>query len=86
MVDLDIINKVIRKFNTAPRQPKYLNNPKYSHLAERNKEFYLSSAWFKSHWSYSKLQAYFKNMTNDSKRYFPFTDGVNLNRTLSPNA
>lgn len=70
MVDLDIINKVIRKFNTAPRQPKYLNNPKYSHLAERNKEFYLSSAWFKSHWSYSKLQAYFKNMTNDSKRYF----------------
>lgn len=70
MVDIDIINKVIRKFNTAPRQPKYLNNPKYSHLAERNKEFYLSSAWFKSHWSFAKLQAYFKNMVDDTKRYF----------------
>ena len=41
MVDIDIINKVIRKFNTAPRQPKYLNKPEYAHLAERNKEFYL---------------------------------------------
>jgi hypothetical protein len=70
MVDLDIINKVIRKFNTAPRQPKYLNNPKYAHLAERNKEFYLSSAWFKSHWSYEKVKAYCANMVNDEKRYF----------------
>lgn len=70
MVDVDIINKVIRKFNTAPRQPKYLNKPEYAHLVERNKEFYLSSAWFKSHWSFSKLQAYFKNMTDDTKRYF----------------
>lgn len=70
MVDLDIINKVIRKFNTAPRQPKYLNNPKYAHLAERNKEFYLSSAWFKSHWSYEKVKAYCANLVNDEKRYF----------------
>ena len=38
MVDLDIINKVLRKFNTAPRQPKYLNKPEYAHLTERNKE------------------------------------------------
>lgn len=70
MVDVDIINKVIRKFNTAPRQPKYLNNPKYAHLAERNKEFYLSSAWFKSHWSYEKVKAYCANLVNDEKRYF----------------
>ena len=69
-VDLDIINKVIRKFNTAPRQPKYLNKPEYSHLAERNKEFYLSSAWFKSHWSFEKLKAYCANLVNDAKRYF----------------
>ena len=41
MVDLDIINKVLRKFNTAPRQPKYLSKPEYAHLAERNKELYL---------------------------------------------
>lgn len=70
MVDLTTINRVLRKFNTAPRTPKYLDNPKYSHLTERNKEFYLSSAWFKSHWSFNKLQAFFKNMLDDNKRYF----------------
>lgn len=70
MVDLDVINKVIRKFNTAPRQPKYLNKPEYKHLVERNKEFYLSSAWFKSHWSFEKLKAYCANLVNDGKKYF----------------
>lgn len=70
MVDLNVINKVIRKFNTAPRQPKYLNRPEYKHLTERNKEFYLSSAWFKSHWSFEKLKAYCVNLINDEKKYF----------------
>ena len=70
MVDLDIINKVIRKFNTAPRQPKYLNKKEYAHLTERNKELYLSSAWFKSHWSFEKLKAYCANLINDKKKYF----------------
>ena len=70
MVDLDIINKVLRKFNTAPRQPKYLNKPEYAHLIERNKEFYLSSAWMKSHWSWGKAKAYCKNLLDDSKKYF----------------
>lgn len=70
MVDLNIINTVLRKFLTAPRSPKYLDNPKYAHLAERNSEIYMSSAWYKSHWSYSKLQAYFANMLDDTKKYF----------------
>ena len=47
MVDLDTINTVLRRFLTAPRQPNYLNNPKYAHLLERNKELYMSSAWLK---------------------------------------
>lgn len=70
MVDLNTINTVLRKFLTAPRSPGYLNNPKYEHLTERNIEMYMSSAWYKSHWSYSKLQAYFANMLDDTKRYF----------------
>lgn len=70
MVDLNTINTVLRKFLTAPRSPGYLNNPKYSHLIERNIEMYMSSAWYKSHWSFSKLQAYFANMLDDTKRYF----------------
>lgn len=70
MVNLNVINTVLRKFLTAPRSPGYLDNPEYSHLAERNCEIYMSSAWFKSHWSYDKLKAYFANMLDDTKRYF----------------
>ena len=70
MVDLNIINTVLRKFLTAPRTPGYLKDPKYKHLTERNCEMYMSSAWFKSHWSFQKLQAYFANMLDDTKKYF----------------
>lgn len=70
MVDLDTINTVLRRFLTAPRQPNYLNNPKYEHLLERNKEFYMSSAWYKNHWSFEKAKAYTVNMLDDAKKYF----------------
>lgn len=69
MVELDIINKVLRKFLTAPRSPKYLEKPEYAHLLERNKEIYLSSAWYKIHWSWKRFLTYFKAMT-DGKKYF----------------
>lgn len=70
MVPLNIINTVLRKFLTASRDPKFLNKPEYKHLAERNKELYMSSAWFKSHWSYEKAQAYCANLLNDKRKYF----------------
>ncbi|MGG0308437.1 terminase large subunit [Priestia megaterium] len=69
MVDFDIINKVLRKFLTAPRNPRYLSKPEYAHLQERNKEVYLSSCWYKVHWSWNRLLAYYKAMT-DGKSYF----------------
>ena len=70
MVDLDIINKVLRKFLTAPRHPKYLDKDEYSHLTERNKEAYLSSAWFSSHWSFEKVKAYATNFIDEKRKYF----------------
>ena len=70
MVDEDVLNKVIRKFNVAPRQPNYLNKPEYAHMQERNKELYLSSAYFKSSWSWRKVQSYVANFLNDQKKYF----------------
>lgn len=70
MVDLDTINTVLKRFLTAPRQPNYLNNPKYAHLLERNKELYMSSAWYKSHWSFEKAKAYTVNLLDDTKKYF----------------
>lgn len=70
MVDLDTINTVLKRFLTAPRQPNYLNNPKYSHLLERNKEIYMSSAWMKSHWSFEKAKAYTVGLLDETKKYF----------------
>lgn len=69
MVDKEIIDTVIRKFKANPRQPAYLNKPQYKHLAERNIEIYMSSAWYKSHWSWTKLKAYFNAMMK-GKKYF----------------
>lgn len=70
MVDLNIINTVLRRFLTAPRQPGYLSKPEYSHLIERNKEIYASSCWYSSHWMMDKIKAYFINMMSGAKKYF----------------
>lgn len=70
LVDMTILNTVLRKFLTAPRQPKYLNNPKYANMIERNKEIYMSSAWFKSHPSFAKMASFFNNLCSDEKKYF----------------
>lgn len=70
MIDETILNTVLRKFLTSPRQPKYLNRPEYAHLQERNKEIYMSSAYFKSSWSYKKAQGYTLNFFDDSKKYW----------------
>lgn len=69
MIDINILKKVLRRFLATPRQPKYLNNPKYAHLQERNKEIYISSAWYKSHWSWDKFTSATKMMLQ-GKRYF----------------
>lgn len=70
MVDETVINTVLRKFLTSPRQPKYLQNPEYAHMQERNKEIYMSSAYFKSSWAYRKAQSYTLNFFDDTKKYF----------------
>lgn len=69
LVDKDTISTVLRKFKATPRQPKYLNNPKYSHLKERNQEIYMSSAGYKYHWSFNKFKAFFNAMMS-GKKYF----------------
>lgn len=70
LVPLDVITAVLRKFLIAPRQPGYLNKPEYKHLTERNKEIYMSSCWYQSHWSYEKARTYTANLLDDKRKYF----------------
>lgn len=70
LVPLEIITAVLRKFLIAPRQPGYLNKPEYKHLTERNKEIYMSSCWYQSHWSYEKAKTYTANLLDTKRKYF----------------
>ncbi|ASA21830.1 terminase large subunit domain-containing protein [Paenibacillus donghaensis] len=69
MIKKDILNTVLRKFNANPRQPKYLDKPEYKHLQEENKEIYISSAWYKNHWSWDRAVS-FKNAMLQGRNYF----------------
>ena len=69
MIPEKIVDLVLRKFLTSPRHPGYLDKPEYAHLVERNKEIYMSSAYFKSSWAYKKVQSYVLNFLA-GKSYF----------------
>lgn len=74
MVNKEVINTVLRKFLTSPRVPGFLkahlNDPEYQKYKEKNKQIYLTSAYFKSHWSYQQCVDYKNQMLDDSKQYF----------------
>lgn len=75
MIDKKTIDTVLKRFMGTPRQPLYLNKPEYNpndnpDLLENNIEIYMSSAWFRSHWSYEKSEAYTANFIGGRKGYF----------------
>lgn len=76
MINENIVRTVLLPFGTTPRQPGYLQNPRYSFYQEENKELYLSSAWYSDHWSYYRWKDTVKKMLQ-GKDYFacniPFT-------------
>lgn len=73
MVDKKILDTVLRRFMGDPRQPPYLSLPDYKgkeDLLETNIEIYMSSCWFKNHWSYKKSQDYTVNLLGGREGYF----------------
>lgn len=69
MIKKDILDSVLRKFNAAPRKPPYMFKKEYSHLKpQKNKELYISSAWYKSSWAYDKFISY-RNAMCKGKSY-----------------
>lgn len=73
MLDRNTINTVLKRFMGDPRQPAYLSKPEYKNqeeLLEQNIEIYMSSCWFRSHWSFEKSKAYTVNLLGGREGYF----------------
>lgn len=71
-VDELILTSVLKKFLSDPRHPLYLDRDAYKSekYQERNKEVYMSSAWYKSSWGYRKFQDALVGFLDDTKNYF----------------
>ena len=74
MVNKDTIDTVLKKFLNVRRMPMYRELTEEERTAEYakepNKQVYLSSAYFKDHWSYTKMIDTFKLMMNDKNTDF----------------
>jgi hypothetical protein len=74
MVKKDVIDTVLKKFLTSRRMPPYKAltpaERKIEYAKEPNKSCFLSSAFFKDHWSYNKMIDTYKSMLKDDKTDF----------------
>lgn len=73
MVKKDIIDTILKKFLSNPRRPKYMDKPEYKNdksLKEPLKTLYLSSAYYKDHWSYNKSKDNCKFMLDERRKDF----------------
>lgn len=69
LITKETLDQILRPFLNVNRTPPYLQNPKYSHLTEENKEIYISSAWYKNHWIWDSFKSYLNGMIA-GKDYF----------------
>lgn len=69
LISKSTIDTVLKPFLNVYRTPPYIQNPKYEHLLEENKEIYISSAWYKNHWIWESFKTYLNGMMA-GKDYF----------------
>lgn len=68
-VSEDIVNEVLSKFLIDERHPPFRDEPEYADYREPNKQIYLSSAWYRDHWSFDKVADYYEKQMS-GKNYF----------------
>lgn len=73
LVDKEFIQDVLQPFTAVMRQPPFLQLEPYKSNPEKylesNKEIYMSSAWYRSHWSYDYAKMYLAAFLQ-GKEYF----------------
>lgn len=73
MMEKDTVDTVFKPMLTVVRQPPFMSKPKYrGYPQEPNKQIYLSSAWYQSHWSWSEFKRFFMGYL-DGRDYFAVT-------------
>jgi len=61
----NIIDSVLKKFGTVPRQPAYSYKQEWKgYPLESNREIYISSARYKSEWGWDECKKFFKAMVS----------------------
>lgn len=74
LISKTTINDILRKFLTLRRMPQYrkLNDKQRQeeYAKEKNLTLYLSSAYWKDHWSYTKCTDTLKAMVDDNRHQF----------------
>lgn len=74
LISKDTIDTVLRKFLTQRRMPRYdelsEREKKNEYAKEKNLTLYLSSAYYKDHWSYAKCVDTFDAMKSGIKKHF----------------
>lgn len=87
MIKPEIYKNVLRRFLASSRQPAYLEKPEYKNkqeFLERNKEIFLTSAYYKFNWSYERFKVFVKSMLNGKKYFvsgFPYQIAIKENLT-----
>lgn len=73
MVKKDTIDTILKKFLTSRRMPAYREltdeERKVEYEKEPNESFFLSSAFFKDHWSYMKMIDSFRAMLSNKSSF-----------------
>ena len=60
-----MIDEVLKPMMNVNRVPAFKNKPEYANYpTEENKEIYISSAWYKSHWIWDYFVTYLHGMLN----------------------
>lgn len=79
LMQKDVVDTVLRKFLTLRRMPRYDEltdeERKLEYAKEKNLTMYLSSAWFKDSWAYTKCTDALKAMFEGRKQFvcgFPY--------------
>lgn len=87
MIKPEIYKNVLRRFLASSRQPAYLEKAEYKNnqdYLERNKEIFLTSAFYKFNWSFERFKVFVKSMVSGKKYFvcgFPYQIAIKENLT-----